>query len=159
MTTARTMSSFSLGSGGREGSDVALFYDLAAEYRGRIESGELRNGDRLPVEQELAAAHGVSIATVSRFVQLLKSEGLLYTTHAGTFVGRRPEDPRLQQEEGPEVLRCNNQPWCNNLLEVRSRQALADLFRQVGWIWRGSPQGRVFYCHACTPDILIREET
>jgi DNA-binding GntR family transcriptional regulator len=74
---------------------MALYRELAQLYRAKISSGELPRGHRLPVEQELAEQHGVSTATVSRFVKVLKAEGLVYTTHVGTYVGPRPQDPRL----------------------------------------------------------------
>lgn len=135
---------------------MAFYFDLAAQYRKKIESGELISGERLPIEGELAEQHGVSIATISRCVQLLKSDGLLYTTHAGTFVGKRPPDPRLRGHL--PLIHCVNQPWCNNMAEMKTTQVnIGALLVQAGWIWRGSTQGRIYYCHQCAPGVLERE--
>lgn len=134
---------------------MTLAFDLAAQYRKKIDSGELTPGERLPIETELADLHGVSIATVSRFVKLLKSEGLLYTTHAGTFVGPRPRDDRQQ---GPSLFHCSNKPWCNNFIELpKGPVNLGVLLSQVGWIWRGSQSGRLYYCHQCATSVLDHE--
>lgn len=133
-------------------------YDLAAHYRKKIESRDLIAGDRLPIEGELAELHGVSRATISRFVQLLKSEGLLYTTHAGTFVGPRPPDPRTQKEQGPRLIHCANRLFCNNYIELRTPKDLYSVLKQVNWISRGSLQGRAHFCHECAPAVLDREK-
>ena len=42
-----------------------------------IESGELREGDRLPSEEELAAQHGVSVGTMQKVLGRLSNEGLI----------------------------------------------------------------------------------
>lgn len=60
---------------------------LAALLAQRIESGELRPGDRLPTEQELAERHGVSRTVVREAVSRLKSVGLLTSRQgSGVFV-------------------------------------------------------------------------
>ena len=136
---------------------MAVYQDLAQQYRKKIENGELQQGNRLPIEKELAEPHDVSIATVSRFVKVLKTEGLIYTAHNGTFVGPRPEDPRLQRPEA-ERVNCANRPRCNNFMELKHKVNLQELLPKVGWIYRGSPQGRVYFCHQCAPKVLEREK-
>lgn len=73
---------------------TAVFLRLADHYRRQIQSGELAPGARLPTQAELAAEHGVALATVHRFMRVLKLEGTIHTTHDGTFAGPRPADPR-----------------------------------------------------------------
>ena len=53
----------------------------------RIESGALREGDRLPSEAELAANHGVSVGTIQKALAGLAHSGLISREHGrGTFV-------------------------------------------------------------------------
>jgi GntR family transcriptional regulator len=52
-----------------------------------IESGSLREGDRLPSEGDLAASHGVSVGTVQKaLVQLVHSGLITREQGRGTFV-------------------------------------------------------------------------
>lgn len=73
---------------------MAVFEDVARYYQGLVESGELKQGDRLPTNDGMAEFHETSLATVSKAMKLLKRNGVVYTTHMGTFVGKRPKDPR-----------------------------------------------------------------
>lgn len=53
----------------------------------RIESGALREGDRLPSESQLAAQFGVSLGTVQKALGELSHSGLITREHGrGTFV-------------------------------------------------------------------------
>jgi GntR family transcriptional regulator len=54
---------------------------------GRIESGALRQGDRLPSEEQLAAGFRVSVGTVQKALSRLAHSGLISREHGrGTFV-------------------------------------------------------------------------
>jgi DNA-binding GntR family transcriptional regulator len=54
---------------------------------GRIESGALRQGDRLPSEERLAAGFRVSVGTVQKALSRLAHSGLISREHGrGTFV-------------------------------------------------------------------------
>lgn len=53
----------------------------------QIESGALREGDRLPPEDELAASHGVSVGTMQKALARLAHAGLISRQQGrGTFV-------------------------------------------------------------------------
>lgn len=53
----------------------------------RIESGALREGDRLPSEERLAVQSGVSVGTVQKALERLSRSGLVTREHGrGTFV-------------------------------------------------------------------------
>jgi len=53
----------------------------------KIESGALREGDRLPSEEELAASYGVSVGTIQKALAGLAHSGLISRQHGrGTFV-------------------------------------------------------------------------
>ncbi|MEY9844933.1 GntR family transcriptional regulator [Streptacidiphilus sp. BW17] len=72
----------------------ARYRELAAAVRAGVLSGEYGAGGRLPSEEALAAAHGVSRGTVRQALALLRTEGVV-TSRRGT---RRVvlEQPRLQ---------------------------------------------------------------
>jgi len=60
---------------------------LAAALAARVASGDLAPGERLPTEQQLAQAHGVSRTVVREAVHQLKSQGLLRSRQgSGVFV-------------------------------------------------------------------------
>ncbi len=60
---------------------------LAARLAAQLERGELAPGDRLPTEQQLAHAHGVSRTVVREAVHQLKSRGLLLSRQgSGVYV-------------------------------------------------------------------------
>jgi GntR family transcriptional repressor for pyruvate dehydrogenase complex len=76
---------------------------LAALLRAQVENGALQPGDRLPTEQQLAAAHGVSRTVVREAVHQLKSRGLLLSRQgSGVFVAPPAEHQPLVFD--PQVL-------------------------------------------------------
>jgi DNA-binding FadR family transcriptional regulator len=72
----------------------SLAHELVARLTADITSGKLPPGSRLPTEQELIAAAGVSRTVVREAVAALRAEGLVVTRQgAGAFVpanARRP---------------------------------------------------------------------
>ena len=52
---------------------------IAAEIRGRIRSGELVAGERVPSTREITRRWGVAMATASKVLATLKEEGLVHT--------------------------------------------------------------------------------
>ena len=75
-----------------------------------IESGALREGDRLPSEEELAAQHGVSVGTMQKVLGRLSVDGLIRREHGrGTFVSGHKVAPadvrylRFMDEQGREL--------------------------------------------------------
>src|SRR3954471_10269390 len=70
---------------------------VVRHVRGLIERGELRPGDRLPPERELAVQLGVSRPSVRAGLRSLAAIGVLQTRHgAGTFITDGP--PTLDSE-------------------------------------------------------------
>lgn len=75
---------------------------LALRLIAQIESGALRPGDRLPTEQQLALAFGVSRTVVREAVHQLQSKSLVLSRQgSGVFVAQTPQnlplafDPRV----------------------------------------------------------------
>src|SRR5678809_924280 len=71
--------------------------DRLAERLGHdIDTGRLRPGDRLPTEQRLADAHGVSRTVVREAVHQLKSRGLVRSRQgSGVYVTAAPSGEAL----------------------------------------------------------------
>lgn len=68
-----------------------LAESIAADLRHRLASGGLQPGDRLPTENELARAHGVSRAVVREAIAALRSDGLVTARQgSGVFVNDAP---------------------------------------------------------------------
>lgn len=72
-----------------EGPDL-LYVQLADYLQARIEQGDLRRGQRLAPERELAEEYGVGYMTVRRGMRELRERGLIRSVHGrGTFVSPR----------------------------------------------------------------------
>ena len=64
---------------------------IAAELRRRIESGELRPGDRVPSTRAITAEWGVAMATATKALSALREAGLVRAVRGvGTVVVERP---------------------------------------------------------------------
>ena len=76
---------------------------LALRIAEQIDGGPLKPGDRLPTEQQLAAAYGVSRTVVREAVHQLKSQGLVRSRQgSGVFVTAPPAHRALAFD--PKVL-------------------------------------------------------
>jgi DNA-binding FadR family transcriptional regulator len=68
---------------------VPAYQVLADALRDRIMTGELRPGEKLPIEPDLSAQYGVSRSTVREALRVLASQNLITTTRGvsgGSFV-------------------------------------------------------------------------
>ena len=70
--------------------------EVVTQLRGMIHRGELRSGDRLPPERDLARLLGVSRPTLRAGIRSLSAVGVLESRQgAGTFVVKADESPAL----------------------------------------------------------------
>lgn len=76
--------------GARRPLSLAVVEDL----RGRIVSGQIGPGDKLPSESELIARHGVSRTVVREAVSRLRAEGLVHTRRGSGSFALAPPGPR-----------------------------------------------------------------
>src|SRR6266508_1054995 len=82
---------------GPRSSGEAKYHQVADRIRAAIQSGELRPGQALPTEKQLAAQYGVSRPTVRSALATLRAEGLIDAQQGrGAFVRLRPATRRLQ---------------------------------------------------------------
>ena len=75
------------------------YLQITQHYRELIQSGELRDGDRLPSARQLVEQWGVAHATAAKVLATLRAEGLVKTTSGGaggTVVSVQPagQSPR-----------------------------------------------------------------
>ncbi|MHC1782327.1 MAG: GntR family transcriptional regulator [Anaerolineaceae bacterium] len=66
---------------------IPKYRQLLTILRGRILTGELPPGERIPSEEDLVTAYGLSRGTVRQAIAQLESERLIETEHGvGSFV-------------------------------------------------------------------------
>src|SRR5512135_3715742 len=74
---------------------VPIYIQIRESLRDEITKGDLKRGEQLPSENELAAKYNVSRMTIRESIEDLVEEGLLYRRHGvGTFVAF----PHLQRD-------------------------------------------------------------
>lgn len=77
---------------------VPIYEQIAAQIKGKILSGELKEGDALPSMRVLAQDLRVSIITTKRAYEILESEGFIQSfTGRGSFVSA--SDPEMLREQ------------------------------------------------------------
>ncbi|GAA3884875.1 GntR family transcriptional regulator [Saccharothrix violaceirubra] len=82
--------------------DEAPYRRVAAEIRDRIATGALRPGDRVPSTRAITREWNVAMATATKVLTLLRQEGLVESSSAGTVVASTagPRDrPRPAAED------------------------------------------------------------
>lgn len=67
-----------------------LYEQIVNDIRSKVERGELKPGEQIWTQQELAAKYGVSLITIKNALAYLVNEGILYTrVGRGTYVAER----------------------------------------------------------------------
>ena len=98
-----------------------LPHEIAERIANEITSGELAPGARLPTEQEMVAAMGVSRTVIREAVAALRAQGLVVTRQgAGAFVA-----PDIEQR--PFRLALDGLSSINEVLEVMELRASVEV--------------------------------
>ncbi len=95
-----------------------LFERIVAQIRGRIERGELRAGDRLPPERELALSFGASQTAVREALKTLAQMGLVDMRPGRGTVVTDNTSAAMRSSLGL-MLRVNHLQSPNALVELR----------------------------------------
>ncbi|MFF0823090.1 GntR family transcriptional regulator [Micromonospora haikouensis] len=89
----------------RPGTGRALYHQLADLLRDEITSGRIKPGTLLPYEGRLAQEHDISLPTVRRAIQVLRTEGLVVTERGyGTRVVEQQQRQRIRVPRGARIL-------------------------------------------------------
>ena len=118
--------------------------EIVEQIKTLISRGELKPGDRVPSERELASMLGVSRPSVREAIMVLDAMGFLETKQGGgTFVRTLTEtsiaDPltRLVQKKDPEMLRAlaevrmGLESWSAYLAAKRAKPTEIDEMRRL----------------------------
>jgi len=87
---------------------IPAYYRLAEDIRAKIESGDLKPGDMLPSETQLARQYEVSRMTVRQGISLLVKEGFVKSIQGkGSFVTNPPMDTLVLKLHENNILGKN----------------------------------------------------
>ena len=85
-----------------------LYKSVYDALRGKIDSGQIQAGEKLPTENELAESFGVSRITVQKAMGMLVQEGyVIRRPGRGSFVGSRSsagENANTERTDSPAVM-------------------------------------------------------
>ncbi|MDB5703373.1 MAG: hypothetical protein JWN66_489 [Sphingomonas bacterium] len=125
----------------------AKYQAIADALDAAIARGQLRQGDRLPPQREVAAQLGIDLTTVTRAYETARSRGLIEARgRAGSFVAGPPPDPAPP----PSIDTGMNMPpeIPDGLLRRAITESSAALLAGAGMTWLhyspagGAPQDR-----------------
>ncbi|MFF9494110.1 GntR family transcriptional regulator [Streptomyces flaveolus] len=106
---------------------------LAQTLQRRIEDGTYAPGSRVPSENQLVQAFGMSRPTVVRALELLKRDGWLESRQGyGTIVRGRPEVVEQKDRRGREALERDESQGAGRLIEVGHVPAPARVVSALG---------------------------
>ncbi|GAB7103249.1 GntR family transcriptional regulator [Streptomyces phaeofaciens JCM 4814] len=101
--------------------EAPKYVRLAQTIQSRIEDGTYPPGTRVPSENQLVQAFGMSRPTVVRALELLKRDGWLESRQGyGTIVRGRPAVVEQKDRRGSEVLARDESQTPGRLVEVGS---------------------------------------
>ncbi|MBO7936326.1 GntR family transcriptional regulator [Streptomyces sp. S9] len=101
--------------------EAPKYVRLAQTIQSRIEDGTYPPGRRVPSENQLVQAFGMSRPTVVRALELLKRDGWLESRQGyGTIVRGRPAVVEQKDRRGSEVLARDESQTSGRLVEVGS---------------------------------------
>ncbi|XUL89185.1 GntR family transcriptional regulator [Streptomyces galilaeus] len=99
--------------------EAPKYVRLAQTLQGRIEDGTYAPGTRVPSENQLVQAFGMSRPTVVRALELLKRDGWLESRQGfGTIVRGRPAVVEQKDRRGSEALTRDESGASGRLVEV-----------------------------------------
>lgn len=84
---------------------IPLYQHIVMDLKAKMESGELKIGDKLPTEAEISKEYSVSRITSKRALTELENENLIYRVQGkGSFVHSTPKTNRPSDKSLHEIL-------------------------------------------------------
>jgi GntR family transcriptional regulator len=116
----------------RDGLETPAYKRIQAAILKRIKAGELKHGDAVESERELAKIHGVSLMTARHALTDLEREGVVVRQWgAGTFVA--PPKIHFNKLVGfTEVMAGRNLPACSKVLLFRVVDSEREIAARLG---------------------------
>lgn len=100
---------------------VPIYEQIAAQIKGRILTGELKEGDALPSMRALAQDLRVSVITTKRAYEILESEGFIQSfTGRGSFVSAA--DPEMLKEQNLREI----EEYLSKAAEIAKRSGVTE---------------------------------
>lgn len=127
------------------------FYQLATILEKKILTGQLKAGESLPSENDLAREYELSRTTVRKCLSLLAERGLINTQQGkGTFVSRPALDRAefLMEEFHANMMQMGKEPGYR-LVHVRFQKELPEFAVKLGMM---ADQGVLNYCRLLMAD-------
>jgi DNA-binding transcriptional regulator YhcF (GntR family) len=82
-----------------------LYKKIADELIGKIERGDLRPGDRVPSEKQMAELYHVSVITTKNAMNTLADRGILVRERGrGTFIAAAEDIARIKEIQLPQTF-------------------------------------------------------
>ena len=98
-----------------------LYEQIVEQIERTILDGQLKPGDQLPPERELAVRFGVSRTAVREAVKALREKGLIESQHGrGTFVTDGTSQAIRQSLDRMMTMKVSQPDGANHLIEVRA---------------------------------------
>jgi AcrR family transcriptional regulator len=110
------------------GTTEAPYLRIAAEIRRRIETGELRPGDRVPSTRSLVQEFGVAMATASKALAALQQDGVVHSLPGvGTVVGPPPRATKSVRRPRPSDEPLSREEIVRTAIAIADTDGLAEL--------------------------------
>jgi DNA-binding transcriptional regulator YhcF (GntR family) len=103
-----------------------LYVRIVAEIRRRIDSGELRVGDRVPSTRQIIREWGVAMATATKVLTTLRQDGLVRAVPGVGTVVSAPERQRPVRHREP-VQELTRERIVRTAIEIADTERLAAL--------------------------------
>lgn len=114
---------------GRRNAAREVYNEIAQQ----IDSGQLKRGDQLPTYPRMERQYGISHATATKVIRLLKEQGYVEGSTRGTFVLMTRSESLLQQLA--DVLNALEQDGQSPQLEVENSGSwVISRVGAVGWM-------------------------
>ena len=110
---------------------IPYYFQLSNQIRSQIENGDLKDGEKLPKEVDLARIYNISRVPVRQALGLLEKDGLIVRKRGkGTFVKIQEEDSTAVRLSGI-LAKIKNKNTTRKILSMNTRvvnKKIADYF-------------------------------